>query len=43
MMGDDDEEEQTQKIKIPKHKVIAQDMDQKMAEKILECKNKNIN
>ncbi len=37
-MMDEDEDEQQQKIIIPKHKIIAQDMDHKMIEKILECK-----
>lgn len=39
MNYDDDEEQEVQKIKIPKYKVLAQDLDPKMSEKILECKN----
>lgn len=37
----DEEEEEQQKIKIPKYKVLAQDIDPKMVEKILECKLHN--
>lgn len=38
MNYDDDEEQEVQKIKIPKYRVLAQDMDPKMVEKVLECK-----
>ncbi len=38
MNYDDDEENEVQRIKIPKYKVLAQDMDPKMVEKVLECK-----
>lgn len=34
----DDEEEEQQKIKIPKYKIFTKDMDRKMIDKILECK-----
>jgi len=37
MNFDDDDEQEVQKIKIPKYRVLAQDMDSKMIEKILEC------
>ncbi len=40
MNYDDDDDQEVQKIKIPKYRVLAQDMEARMVEKILECKLK---
>ena len=37
-MLDDEEEEVEEKIQIPKHRILGTDMDGKLIQKILECK-----
>ena len=39
MLDDDEDEEVEQKIQIPRHKILATDMDENLRLKILECKN----